>query len=280
MQGEMSRFTDWEFLPLLSADAATQMAIDTEMAHACEHDAPRAILRLYRMTPPAVTIGRNQRWATVIDPDECRRRGWEWVRRPTGGGALLHQFELNYAVAASKDVFGDPAKATFRPAFQQVMGGLVRAIELLGGHPTLILGRTSADSGKHKAAHGLCEQALTRYEISVAGKKAVAAAQWQLTGAFLQHGTIYMQAPTAADRFWPLPDKVRASKGTDTAWWDTSGLLTDLELASGKLAASIRDGLAQTLNLVWTPIGLDRLNRARIDARLRDWARQNWNCIR
>ena len=274
------RFRDWECLPFLSADAAAQMAIDTEMAHACEHAPPRAIIRLYRMAPPAVTIGRHQRWTSVIDEKECLRRGWEWVRRPTGGGALLHQFELNYAVAASHDVFGDPAKVAFRPAFERIMRGLARAIELLGGHPTLSMGRTSPESGKPRAAHGLCEQSLTRFEISVAGKKAVAAAQWQFAGSFLQHGTIYMRAPGPADRFWPLRSEARPSSPQGATWWDTSGLLPDSELAADKIIAGIRDGLAQALDFTWSPVRFDRLSRDRIDARLREWACQNWNRIR
>ena len=276
----MVSFTDWEYLPFLSADAATQMAIDAEMALACEHDSPRAIVRLYRMTPPAVTIGRHQRWRSVIDAGECQRRGWEWVRRPTGGGALLHRFEINYAVAASHGVFGDPPGATFRLAFRQIMRGLVRMIELLGDHPTLSLGRTELDSGKARTAHGLCEQSLTRFEISVAGRKAVAAAQWQLGGSFLQHGTVYLRAPGPADRFWPLRSEAHSSNPQGVNWWDTSGLLPEPELATDKVIACIRDGMAQALNLNWCPVGFDRLSRDRIDARLSEWASRHWNTIR
>jgi lipoate-protein ligase A len=158
-------------MPLRVTDGLTQMAIDCEMAHLCAASPQRAIFRLYWMDPPAVTIGRHQRWRDVVDPEECRRRGWDWARRPTGGGALLHRSEINYAVAASREAFagGD----TFRAAFAQIMSGLRDALERLGSRPVLSLGRTGGSVPFRQAgqspAHGLCERSLTRYEITVDG---------------------------------------------------------------------------------------------------------------
>ena len=270
----------WEYLSPIDADAVTQMAIDAEMASTCGGTEPRAILRCYRMTPPAVTIGRNQKWRSVIDEAECRRRKWDWARRPTGGGALLHRFELNYAVAASRAVFGEPETATFRTSYERIMKGLHRAVELLGGQPSLSLGRTGIAATSAQSAHGLCEQSLTRFEITVGGKKAVAAAQWHLADSVLQHGTIYLKAPLPTDRFWPVRPGSEPSSSAEATWWDASASAGDSDDAIQKTAAAIREGLAQALDLTWSPIDLSRLGHDRIQARISAWQRQNWNCHR
>ncbi len=270
--------TTWEHLPVLAANAATQMAIDAEIARLCGSDAPRAIVRLYRMDPPAVTIGRHQRWRAVIDEHECQRRGWEWTRRPTGGGALLHRGEINYAVAASHNVFG--GEPTFRHAYECIMRGLAAAVDSLGGHPTLHLGRASAQAVYPRSARGLCEQSLTHFEISVNGKKAVAAAQLHLATAILQHGTIYLQAPRSSDRFWPLPLGESLPDTPSPVWWDTSGQASDSDEGVSVVANAVRDGLARTLQLQWSQIGFDQVDPAHIDAQLREWGRQNWNRYR
>jgi len=267
--------TTWEQLPFLSASAAQQMAIDTVMARICESKSPRALLRLYRMDPPAVTIGRHQRWRTVIDEDECRRRGWEWARRPTGGGALLHRHEINYAVAASHSVFGE--SASFNHAYHCIMCGLSTAVQMLGGRPTLNMGRSSVSMPAVRSARGLCEQSLTHFEIAVDGKKAVAAAQWYSTDTVLQHGTIYLQAPKPSDRFWPPASHDRTSQSHAPAWWDAAVGTPSSDEGTEIVANAVRDGLAQALNLNLTEIGYDQIDPQMIHDQLREWDRENWN---
>jgi lipoate-protein ligase A len=268
--------TTWDCLPFLQASAARQMAIDATMVRLCGTDTPRAIFRVYRMDPPGVTIGRHQRWRSVIDEAECRRRGWEWARRPTGGGALLHRGEINYAVAASHAVFG--ADASFRHAYHCIMRGLAEAVGLLGGHPTLHMGRSAAPSGPARSANGLCEQSLTQYEIAVDGKKAVAAAQWYLADAVLQHGTIYLQAPQRDDRFWPLDARsARLSISHTPVWWNISAPAEPMEDGTRRVVAAVRDGMARALHLTWSEIGYDQIAPALVHAQLRDWDKQNWN---
>ena len=55
------------------------------------------ILRLYGWRPPCLSLGYGQR-ARVVDLARCRARGWQVVRRPSGGGALLHAEELTYCL--------------------------------------------------------------------------------------------------------------------------------------------------------------------------------------
>ena len=57
------------------------------------------ILRLYRWEPAAVTYGYHQDPA-VFDQDRLAAAGYDLVRRPTGGRAVLHADEITSAVAA------------------------------------------------------------------------------------------------------------------------------------------------------------------------------------
>ena len=49
--------------------------------------------------PPCVSMGRNQPYLSV-DAARCAERGYDIVRRPTGGRAILHTDELTYSVTA------------------------------------------------------------------------------------------------------------------------------------------------------------------------------------
>src|SRR5438067_1259822 len=50
------------------------------------------IVRFYTWRPATLSLGVNQPVGEV-DPEECERRGFELVRRLTGGRAVLHQHE-------------------------------------------------------------------------------------------------------------------------------------------------------------------------------------------
>ena len=236
----------WEHLPTLSVAAAAQMALDAELLDLCEASPNRAFLRFYRMEPPAVTIGRHQRWRRVVDPANCAVRGWDWARRPTGGGALLHKDEINYTVAMGRDVLSDNGLGGFREAFTWIVNGLAEALSGLGAKPMVHAGRSQGQGGDQGGQHGLCGRSLTRHEISQDGAKLLAAAQMLKSGAMLQHGTVYLRAPDSSHRFWPDPS------GDDT----TSGWI-------GPHADSVATSLAiyrpevLTIKERWTDLGPD-----------------------
>jgi lipoate-protein ligase A len=196
----------WTILPPLEADAATQMAIDAVLLDRCEADTDSAFLRFYRMNPSAVTIGRHQRWRRVIDPVACKECGWTWVRRPTGGGALLHADEVNYAIAFGCNALAGMGLFGFRSVFEWFAKGFAASFKRMGMNPEVSVGSRESASGEHRgsvAPHGLCGRSLTRYEITDGGRKLLASAQLLTASGVLQHGTVYMRAPVNSARFWP-----------------------------------------------------------------------------
>lgn len=206
------------------------MAIDSYLLSTVAAYEP-TLFRVYRMTPPAVTIGRHQRWQRVIDEEECRARGWEWARRPTGGGALLHHNEINYAVIAPRGAFAPQGQGEFRAVFDVIGHALTAALKEMGYDPELRFG----DRDDHVSQHGLCGRSIAGNEIALGDRKIIAAAQVITPLGILQHGTIYMHAPGGRDRFWPSNGSTTGvdefiqrwadlgSRFDDRSWSDVAG---------------------------------------------------------
>jgi lipoate-protein ligase A len=110
---------------------------------------------------------------------------WDWVRRPTGGRAILHTDELTYSVIAPLNeprVFGSVLES-----YRRLSGALMTALQLLGisaeSQPSAM-----PDSGRSKAA--ICFEVPSNYEIVVQGKKLIGSAQARRKEGILQHGTL------------------------------------------------------------------------------------------
>jgi len=161
---------------------ASNMALDVELLG----DAARTgqpTLRLYRWSPACLSFGRNEPALTRYDRAEIERRGWDVVRRPTGGRAVWHEQEVTYAVAAPIAVFG-----SLQQSYCAIHERLAAALRTLGiaaqlapknGHP-LGLGA------------GACFASPVGGEVTVQGRKVVGSAQVRLESAFLQHGSILL----------------------------------------------------------------------------------------
>lgn len=90
----------WRIINSPAADGATNMAIDESILEAMRQGQSPPTLRLYTWKPACLSIGRFQRAARSADFDALATLGYDFVRRPTGGRAVLHDNELTYAVIA------------------------------------------------------------------------------------------------------------------------------------------------------------------------------------
>ena len=73
------------------------MAVDEAILLAAVRGEDLPTLRLYGWQPPCLSIGYAQPTSDV-DFLQLNAIGWDIVRRPTGGRAILHTDELTYAV--------------------------------------------------------------------------------------------------------------------------------------------------------------------------------------
>ncbi|MEW5701160.1 MAG: hypothetical protein AB1792_02900 [Candidatus Zixiibacteriota bacterium] len=265
----------WYSLPPLEADAATQMALDAVLLARCERRPGLAYLRFYRMVPPAVTIGRHQRWRHVIDPEACAAHGWDWVRRPTGGGALLHRDEINYAVVGGRRVIAASPSVGFRAIFTRIIRALASGAEELGLNPELPARHDGASDTRTGRQHGLCGRSLTRHELGLGGGKLVAAAQLLEPSAVLQHGTIYQRAPDPDDRFWPLGPNGLAEESREQRWVDLG--VNHRSTSWVELAAVLQRGFqkAFAVDLDTSEPGSDVMHE--VGGQVAAWQRTGWH---
>ena len=168
------------------ADGAWNMAVDEALLESAMKPGAIPTLRLYHFHRPTVTFGYGQEVAQAVNEAGCRDRRVEWVRRITGGRALLHQHELTYSVAAP------PFTRSVKSAYQAVTGALRSALERLGVpvDPPGAQQEVRGVRGVRAPGHLPCLAVPTGQEITAGGLKVVASAMRFRRRGFLQHGSI------------------------------------------------------------------------------------------
>lgn len=174
---------EWRLLVTPAQRGAWNMAVDEAiLEHIGRRESP-ATLRLFAWEPACLSLGQAQPYADV-DEQRLAARGWDVVRRPTGGRAILHTDELTYSVIASAD---EPAVAgTLLESYNRLAAGLLHAVRSLGLAADLKTGpREAVDR-----SNPVCFEAPSAYEITVAGRKLIGSAQARRKDGVLQHGSL------------------------------------------------------------------------------------------
>ncbi len=159
--------------------AALNMALDEALLLLCDEQ-PRVTLRFYGWARPTLSLGYFQS-VREIDLKECQRRNFDWVRRPTGGRAVLHDHELTYSVIAPIELLG----ASVAQSHERISRALAVGLAKLGLHAELAQSRVSA-----KEARAACFAVPAPVELTVQGKKVIGSAQTRTKKSLLQHGSI------------------------------------------------------------------------------------------
>ena len=159
------------------------MAVDQAIAEAAATGAVPPTLRFYRWNPPTISLGRHQKLADV-DETQTAARGYDLVRRATGGRAILHVDELTYSVSGPTE---DPHMAGgVMDAYLRFSNALLSGLSTLGLRAEKAGGRTRA--GRDLSA--ACFEMPSAYEITAGGRKLMGSAQSRRKGYVLQHGSL------------------------------------------------------------------------------------------
>ena len=142
------------------------------------------IVRVYSWATPTVSLGRNQPARDRYDLDRATARGIDFVRRPTGGRAILHHREITYAVAAPVAGYG-----SLPESYRAINRLLLEALRTLGVDAREALASTRAPV----PSTAPCFDAPVSGELVVGGRKLVGSAQVRDGEAFLQHGSILVE---------------------------------------------------------------------------------------
>lgn len=174
----------WRLLKTPPAHGAWNMALDEAILEAVGHNQSLPTLRLYAWEPACLSLGYAQPF-TDVDFPRLQVRGWELVRRPTGGRAVLHTDELTYSVIAP---LNEPRVAgTVLESYRRLANALVEALNLLGLRVDLNENSTSPHSAP---SNPVCFEVPSTYEITVWGKKLIGSAQARRKEGVLQHGSL------------------------------------------------------------------------------------------
>ncbi len=208
-------------------------------------------MRFYTWSPPAVSLGYFQPaddWASRRNELEP----FDLVRRPTGGGAILHADELTYSLTVRDDLNAIDRRPNhlYRIAHEIIREALQSrgvGAEFFAGEP----------EGNSQRGPFFCFARRHRYDLVVGEGKVAGSAQRRRGGAILQHGSIIL------GRTEPQPSAAaneHAGKPIDPA-----------ELA-GQLAGPLADALGATLeNAKLTDDELDAARHFAVRYRSDEW---------
>lgn len=167
-------------------DAAFNMAADLWLLRQCP-ETGTVYVRLYGWAVPSVSLGFMQQPATVLDLDALQRTRGCWIRRPTGGRAVLHDGDLTYSVVFPHGIaeMGSSIMETYGIIADCLIAGLAKAGVVCQPHDSNL--NAALVRGEAKLP---CFLAPNRREIMVEGKKLIGSAQKRTADAVLQHGSI------------------------------------------------------------------------------------------
>ena len=170
----------WRTLVSGPADGVENMAVDDALLDRARSSG-ECVLRLYEWARPTLSLGRNQAARGHYDLARARALGVEFVRRRTGGRAVLHHRELTYSVTAPAALLG-----TLRESYARVNRLLVGALGRLGVSASVATGCGRAPL----PGISPCFDEPSAGELVLGDRKLVGSAQWRDGEAFLQHGSI------------------------------------------------------------------------------------------
>lgn len=185
--------TKWRLLLTPPAHGAWNMAVDEAILLEVGQGKSLPTLRLYAWEPPCLSLGYAQPLSDV-DLERVLARGWEVVRRPTGGRAVLHTDELTYSVIAP--VKEPRVAGTLLESYQRLAGALVEALRLFvpgGKRRGLVLPVEVQEKVLVPATQNtnpVCFEIPSAFEITVDGKKLIGSAQARRKEGVLQHGSL------------------------------------------------------------------------------------------
>lgn len=175
----------WRILLTPPARGAWNMAVDESILESIYRGDSLPTLRLYSWDPACLSLGHAQPCADV-DFVRLRARGWDVVRRITGGRAILHTDELTYSVAGPAE---NPILAgSVLESYSRLAQALLRAVQDLS--LPVEIQEDAGQVGNLSHANPVCFEVPSTYEITVNEKKLIGSAQARKKEGALQHGSL------------------------------------------------------------------------------------------
>ncbi|MDR6224692.1 lipoate--protein ligase family protein [Desmospora profundinema] len=183
--------TTWRLIHTGKKDSAWNMAVDEAILIAHSEGAVPPTVRFYGWDPATLSIGYFQKARREVELERVAERGLGFVRRPTGGRAVLHDQEVTYSVVVSEDYPGMPTTVT--ESYRVISTGLLEGFRELGLQAEMVPLESEEEKAKYASlGSAACFDSPSNYELVVEGRKVAGSAQTRQKGVILQHGSILM----------------------------------------------------------------------------------------
>ena len=181
----------WRFIMSDAMSPDMNMAVDEAILTAHSEGKVPPTVRFYTWNPATLSIGYFQKSEKEIDTEEVAKRRIGFVRRPTGGRAVLHDKELTYSVIVSEKHPQMPSSVT--EAYKVISLGLLYGFQALGLKAEMVSLASEEEKEKYSSpGSSACFDSPSWYELVVEGKKVAGSAQTRQKGVILQHGSILL----------------------------------------------------------------------------------------
>ncbi len=265
---------EFELLLDPPAPGAWNMAVDEALLEAAANDG-QCTLRFYQWIEPTLSLGYFQAYADR--KKHAASLGRAAVRRTSGGGAILHDFDLTYSLAVPQN---HPLAADRLRTYRVVHDALVEVFSQWGivaslwaeGPAVFPAQGNALGSGaeQHRVNLGgmgkepfLCFQRRSPGDVVFRGEKVAGSAQRRCRGAVLQHGSVLFARSEAAPELPGLKE--------------LSGAMISVE----EFQQAWLNKLSRALNLTWRRGELSEERRRRATALTAEkYASQAWTAAR
>jgi lipoate-protein ligase A len=185
--------TAWHLLREGRCPSLQNMARDLELFKSVAAGVFPGVFRIYNWDRPAITSGHHQKGFAPHDPGLAL----PVVRRPTGGGAVLHLDDITFSISAPEN-----------GPFPGGVAGTCGAVSRIFAQAMRDCGLDVSIRGDSTAFSQVCFMRSSPVELCLDGRKVMGLALLRRTGCILVQGVIPLRADTALSRrvFGRAPD--------------------------------------------------------------------------
>jgi lipoate-protein ligase A len=226
------------------------MAVDEALLKSATSDRP-IVMRIYQWDRPTLSLGHFQR----LEDRESNAPLVElpWVRRKTGGGAIVHDSELTYSIVIPNRI-DQPNKGHSESLYRSIHLALVEELRSLGWDAKLSESCTCQTNASRAPEPFLCFLRRSPVDILVNSDKIVGSAQRRSATGLLQHGSFLLRRSQSTPELCGLLDATADLVSIDQ---ENLGRKKSFDRSSTVdywidiLVQSLKTGLGKNLRVDW-----------------------------
>jgi len=223
----------WRYLPIETRDGYWNMALDEAILKAVIEKKSPNTLRFFKWNPSTINIGRNQSLSDEVDVKVAKEKGFDVVRRITGGGAVFHDQdrEITYSIVCPQKFLENLNAFKVREQFEIITQGIIEGLNIYGLEPEKGVIHCPA--------------------LFLDGKKISGNAQVRKKRHILQHGTILLDLdPELMYSVLKAPQGVSKSRMVRSVYTKCIGIKDFIQnFDEERLLSSLKEGFEKTLGI-------------------------------